>query len=169
MVPRDPLERTLHSATLRPLGEATAYAGSLTPALRGIDLPGRGRGSSERMGRKPREDPPQIRERILREDGKETTGGSTTDQGEDPPGMQGRTLRGDGMGTTGGPSEGFHDYSQLENQGKSRVFFREKPPFFPEKNGFFRKKRVVFPRKRPKKRIARQRNGGQPPFFHHSN
>ena len=57
--------RALHSATLRPLGEATAYAGSLAPALRGIDLPGRGRGSSERM--------------------EGTTEGSATDQGEDPP------------------------------------------------------------------------------------
>ena len=105
MVPRDPLERTLHSATLRPLGEATAYAGSLTPALRGIDLPGRGRGSSEGtrcpeskgnshqsdivgcVGQRVREDagedPPRIRGRTLRGDGKETTGESATDQGED--------------------------------------------------------------------------------------
>ena len=75
MVPRDPRGRALHSATLRPLGEATAYAGSLAPALRGIDLPGRGRGSSEGMGWGPREDPPQIKERM---------------QGEDPPEIRGR-------------------------------------------------------------------------------
>lgn len=47
-----------------PAGGGSAYAGSLAPALRGIDLPGRGRGSSEGMGWEPGEDPPRIRERI---------------------------------------------------------------------------------------------------------